>query len=121
MRASIYPGAGGTRLAAVPVIFTRRRTRPRSVANTGDTAWMLTATALVLFMTLPGARAVLRRPGAREERALGPDAVLRHHLRRVAAVARGRLPLAFGDGGAANGFIGGFDKAFLAGIDARRR
>ena len=23
-------------------------------ANTGDTAWLLTATALVLFMTLPG-------------------------------------------------------------------
>ncbi|MBF0460835.1 MAG: ammonium transporter, partial [Magnetococcales bacterium] len=27
---------------------------PPPVLNTGDTAWMLTSTALVLFMTLPG-------------------------------------------------------------------
>jgi Amt family ammonium transporter len=37
-------------------------------ADTGDTAWMLVASALVLFMT-PGPRALLRRHGAQEERA----------------------------------------------------
>jgi hypothetical protein len=38
-----------------------------AVLDSGDTAWMLTATALVLFMTLPGPGAVLRGHGAFEE------------------------------------------------------
>ena len=34
--------------------------------DTGDTAWIMSATALVLFMTLPGPGAVLCRPRAVE-------------------------------------------------------
>ena len=80
----------GTALAQVPVV------------NGADTAWLLTATALVLFMTLPGPGAVLRRAGARQERAVGADAVLRDH--RAWCRCCGWLAgysLAFGDGGAA--------------------
>ena len=32
-----------------------------------DTAWILTSTALVLFMTIPGLSLSLRRPGPGEE------------------------------------------------------
>ena len=34
-----------------------------------DNAWMLVSSALVLMMTGPGPGALLRRPGAQEERA----------------------------------------------------
>ena len=44
----------------------------------GHNAWMMTSAALVLFMTLPGSGAVLRRPRAPQERALRAGAVLRH-------------------------------------------
>ena len=43
--------------------------------DSGDTAWMLTSTALVLFMTIPGARAVLRWACANEKCAFSADAV----------------------------------------------
>ena len=51
--------------------------------DTGDTAWMLAATALVLMMT-PGARALLRGPRAREEHA--------QHVHDVHRRDRGRRP-----------------------------
>ena len=44
------------------------------VVDSGDTAWILAASALVLLMTLPGLGAVLRRAGAGQERALGAAA-----------------------------------------------
>ena len=57
----------------------RRRWRwPQEAAkpelNSGDTAWMLTSTALVLFMTIPGLSLFYARHGARQERAVGDDA-----------------------------------------------
>ena len=45
--------------------------------DNGDTAWMLTSTALVLMMTIPGPGAVLRRHGAQEEHAGDHHAELR--------------------------------------------
>ena len=41
---SLYAGSAMAQEAAAPVV----------VLNSGDTAWMLTATALVLLMTIPG-------------------------------------------------------------------
>ena len=50
-----------------------RLRRREAQLDTGDTAWMLTSTALVLMMTIrPGI--VLRRHGAQEERARHGDA-----------------------------------------------
>ena len=59
--------------------------------NKGDTAWMLTSTALVLLMSVPALGAVLRRPGAHQEHALGADAGVRGLLADHRAVVRVRL------------------------------
>ena len=59
------------------------RQRPPKM-DTGDTAWMLTSTALVLLMTVPGLGSVLCRHGAQEEHPGDLDAV----LRRSAASSR---------------------------------
>jgi len=81
-----------------------------------NTAWILTATVLVLFMTLPGL-AMFYGGMVQAKNLLS---VMMH------CVAIARLAsllwlvcvysLAFGDGGAANAFIGGLEKAFLSGI-----
>jgi len=84
----------------------------------GDTAWILTATALVLFMTLPGL-ALFYGGLVRAQAVLS---VLMHCF-TICCVASllwlfGVYSLAFGDGGALNPVIGGLDKAFLAGVGA---
>ena len=84
--------------------------------NAADTAWLLTATALVLFMTLPGL-ALFYAGLVRGKNALsiliqcfGISAVV-----TVLWVAVG-YGLAFGDGGAVQGLIGGLGKAGLRGV-----
>ena len=81
-----------------------------------DTAWIMTATALVLFMTLPGL-ALFYGGLVRSRNFLS---VLMHCLviccaSSVVWLAVG-YTLAFSDGGAANQFIGGLDKSFLFGV-----
>jgi Amt family ammonium transporter len=83
--------------------------------NSGDTAWIITATALVLFMTLPGL-ALFYAGLVRSRNVLS---VLMHCV-TIACLSSVLwlvvvYSLAFGDGGAANDWIGGFGKAFLAG------
>jgi len=85
-------------------------------ANSGDTAWMLTSTALVLFMTLPGL-ALFYGGLVQAKNVLS---VLMHCV-TIAGVASilwlvAGYSLAFSDGGAANGLIGGMEKAFLWGV-----
>jgi Amt family ammonium transporter len=85
--------------------------------NAGDTAWMLTATALVLFMTLPGLAAFyggLVR--TRNVLSILMQCVVIACVVSILwlIVAYG---LAFGDGGSANAWIGSFGKAFLGGVD----
>ena len=84
--------------------------------NSGDTAWLLTSTALVLFMTLPGL--ALFYGGL--VRARNVLSVLMHCF-SIACVASivwlvVAYSLAFDDGGAAQPVIGGLGKAFLSGI-----
>src|ERR1700741_203426 len=84
-----------------------------------NTAWMLTAAALVLFMTLPG----LALFYAGLTRAKNVLSVLMQCFAitcvvTLAWVAVG-YSLAFGDAGALNAWYGGFDKAFLSGIDVK--
>jgi Amt family ammonium transporter len=82
----------------------------------GNTAWILTATALVLFMTLPGL-ALFYGGLVRSQNVLS---VLMHCFTICCLVSLLWLAfvysLVFGDGGAANAWIGGFGKAFLAGV-----
>jgi Amt family ammonium transporter len=84
--------------------------------NAGDTAWLITATALVLFMTLPGL-ALFYAGLVRSKNVLsilvqcfGITCVV-SLLWLVAAYG-----LAFGDGGSAQGLIGSLDKAFFRGV-----
>ena len=85
-------------------------------ANGADTAWMLTATALVLFMTLPGL--ALFYGGLVQSRnflSVLMQCFAIACLASVLWIAVG-YSLAFGDGGALNGFWGGFGKVFFANI-----
>ncbi len=81
--------------------------------DSGDTAWMITATALVLFMTIPGL--ALFYGGL--VRAKNMLSVLMQcfsitALMTILWVVAG-YTISFGDG---NAFMGGFGKAFLRGI-----
>ena len=84
--------------------------------NGANTAWILTSTALVLFMTLPG----LALFYAGLVRAKNVLSVLMHCFAIACLMSILWLvvvySLAFGDGGSSNALIGGFDKAFLAGV-----
>src|SRR5262245_12083960 len=84
-----------------------------------NTAWMLTASALVLFMTLPGL-ALFYAGLTRTKNVLS---VLMQCFAitcvvTLAWVAVG-YSIAFGDGGASNAWWGGLGKSTLAGIDAK--
>ncbi len=84
--------------------------------NSGDTAWMLTATALVLFMTIPG----LSLFYAGMVRSKNVLSVLMQCFAITSLMTILWVlyiySLAFTDGGSMNAFIGGLDKAFLAGV-----
>ena len=114
----IYRFFSGATVAAALILFSFPSFAADAALNGADTAWILTATALVLFMTLPGL-AMFYGGLVRSNNVLS---VLMHCF-AIACLASiiwviGGYALAFGDGGAANGWIGGFGKSFLAGIDA---
>lgn len=84
--------------------------------NSGDTAWILTSTALVLFMTIPG----LSLFYAGLVRAKNVLSVLMQCftitcLASIVWLIYG-YSLSFSDGGGVNAWIGGLDKAWLAGV-----
>jgi ammonium transporter, Amt family len=89
----------------------------QSGVDTGNTAWMLTATALVLFMTLPGL-ALFYGGLVRQRNVLS---VLMHCSAIACLVSVLWMvvgySLAFGDGGALNVWFGGFGKSLLMGVD----
>ena len=84
--------------------------------DSGDTAWMLTSTAIVLMMTIPGVALFYGGMVRRKN-------VLATVMQSFAVVCLVTVlwmvigySLAFTDGGAANAFIGGFDAVLLRGI-----
>lgn len=85
--------------------------------NTGDTAWILTSTALVLFMTLPGLAAFY----AGLVRTKNVLSVLMQCFAITCLVTvlwwAGAYGLAFGDGGGFQPFIGSLSKAMFSGVD----
>ena len=87
-----------------------------AAVDTGSTAWLLAATALVLLMTMPG----LALFYAGLVRAKNVLSVMMQCFTICCLVSVMWLvfvySLAFGDGGGANPWIGGLGKAFLAGI-----
>ena len=84
--------------------------------DSGDTAWLLTSTALVLFMTIPGL-SLFYAGLVRSKNALS---VLMQCFSITCLVSVLWLvygySLAFSDGGGANAFIGGLDKVFFSGV-----
>jgi len=87
--------------------------------DTGDTAWMMVSTALVLLMT-PAGLAMFYSGMTRAKNALNTYAMV------VGAFVVGftmwiiaGYSIAFGDGGTLNKFIGGFNNLFLEGISWR--
>src|SRR3954471_3000411 len=86
---------------------------PAPTASAGDTAWLLTATALVLFMTLPGLAAFY----AGLVRTKNVLSVLMQCFAICCIVSIiwlvGGFGLAFGDGGGIQGFIGSFSRSLL--------
>ena len=86
--------------------------------SNANTAWILTSTALVLFMTLPGL-AFFYGGLVRSKNVLS---VLMQCFTLACLVSimwvAFLYSLAFGDGGSLNSFIGGLDNSFLTGLSA---
>jgi ammonium transporter, Amt family len=100
-------------LLCVPLVASAE---PTSI-NTGDTAWLLTSTALVLFMTLPGLAAFY----AGLVRTKNVLSILIQCVAITCIVSVLWLVagygLAFGDGGAWQSIIGSLDKAWFSGMN----
>jgi Amt family ammonium transporter len=110
-------GALGALIAAGAALA-QTEAPPTPVADTGDTAWMLTSTAIVLMMTIPGL-GLFYGGMVRKKNVL--DVCMQTFticcIVTVLWMAVG-YSLAFGTAGspALNSIIGGFDKAFLSGV-----
>ncbi len=106
--------AGVSALLAAPV--PAFAAAPAAAASGGDTAWVLTATGLVLMMTLPGL--ALFYGGLVHARNV--LSVLMHCFVISALVSvlwfAGAYSLAFTNGGSLNPWIGGLSTAFLQGV-----
>lgn len=84
--------------------------------DSGDTAWILTSTALVLFMTLPGL--ALFYGGLTRSRNVLSVLMQCFVIAAIASIIWlvAGYSLAFTDGGSANAFIGGLGKVLFAGV-----
>jgi len=110
-------------LAAVTGIFALAATTGTALAqeeiaelSAGDTAWMITATALVLMMTIPGL-ALFYGGMVRKKNvvAMAAQIFAISALMSVVWMVVG-YSLAFGDGGSMNAWVGGLDNLFLSGL-----
>jgi ammonium transporter, Amt family len=114
MRVSNYRVPAALGFLLLPLFAQAQDSAP--VADTGDTAWLITATALVLFMTLPGL-ALFYAGLVRTKNVLS---ILIQCFAITCVVSllwlAAGYSLTFTDGGSAQDFIGGLDKAFLADV-----
>ena len=109
------------RLAGAPGLALVCLTAPsaalaQSRVDSGDTAWLLTATALVLFMTLPGLAAFYA--GLVRGKNVLSIAIQCFAICCIVSVLwlLGGYGLAFGDGGPANALIGSVSKVWFSGV-----
>lgn len=121
VKSSLRAGLSGLALAALSagLAFAQTAAEPAAAAavpNKGDTAWMLVSATLVLLMTLPGL-ALFYGGLARSKNMLSV-------MSQITATAAIMIliwvfygySLSFTSGGSLTSFIGGFSKAFLAGV-----
>ena len=110
MKRSRLAAAGAALLACAPQLAFAAE------LDTGDTGWLLTATALVLFMTLPGLSLFYAGlVSSRNVIATLMQCFSIACLATVLWVAFG-YSLVFTDGGGANPWIGGLSQLFLGGV-----
>nr|WP_246104931.1 ammonium transporter [Rhodoligotrophos appendicifer] len=105
-------------MAVIPVFAQDATTAtPPPTIDTGNTAWMLVSTVIVLMMTIPGL-ALFYGGLVRKKNILSTlmqsfaAACLISILWMVVGYS-----LAFTDGGSLNAYVGGFSKFFLAGVE----
>jgi Amt family ammonium transporter len=108
------PLAGAAALVTASTVPALAQDTP--AIDSGDTAWMLTATALVLLMTIPGL-ALFYGGMVRKKNVLATvmQSFAITCLMSVLWMIVG-YSLAFTDGGSLNAYIGGFSRFFLAGM-----
>jgi len=111
MRNRISFAGAGRLAAAVATLLVARTAFAEDTLSAGDTAWMMTSTALVLMMTLPGL-ALFYGGLVRSKNVLSilMQCLISAGLMGVLWVVVG-YSLAFGEG---NAFIGGLDKIMLS-------
>ncbi|RUU11304.1 ammonium transporter [Mesorhizobium sp. USDA-HM6] len=101
---------------AAPAATAAAPAAPAPVLDTGNTAWMLTSTALVLMMTIPGL-ALFYGGMVRKKNVL---ATIMQSFAITCLVTvlwfMFGYSLAFSDGGGMNAYLGGFSKFFHRGI-----
>ena len=112
--ATAAPDASAASAAAAPAAPTAPFSVDSSKINSGDTAWMLTSTALVLFMTIPGL--ALFYGGMVRKKNVLATVMQSFAITCVVTVVWTVIgySLAFTPG---NSFIGGFSRIFLAGMN----
>ncbi len=112
--------AGGvaiaTTLTAFPALAQDAAAPTSPTLDTGDTAWMLTSTVLVLMMTIPGL-ALFYGGMVRKKNVLATvmQSFAAACLMTVLWMLIG-YSIAFGDGGSLNAYVGGLDKMLLASL-----
>jgi Amt family ammonium transporter len=114
--AATLGGAGLSLLASLPALAQAAQAAA-PVPDKGDTAWMLLSTILVLLMVVPGL-ALFYGGLVRTKNMLS----LLTQVFAIACIVAiiwvfYGYSLAFTNGGGLNDFVGGFSKAFLAGVD----
>jgi Amt family ammonium transporter len=112
--AASAPDASAAAAAAAPAAPTAPFSVDSSKINSGDTAWMLTSTALVLFMTIPGL--ALFYGGMVRKKNVLATLMQSFAITCVVTIVWVVLgySLAFTPGGM---FIGGFSRVFMAGMN----
>jgi ammonium transporter, Amt family len=105
-------------LATEPALAQEAAKAPAPTPNKGDVAWMLTASALVLMMTIPGL-ALFYGGLVRTKNMLSMLMQVFYTVCVVCVIwALYGYSMAFTEGTIYNSFFGGFSKAFLAGVTA---
>ncbi len=113
-------GAAGVLLSIGAALAAASANLPAHAAatelNAGDTAWLLTSTALVLMMTIPGL--ALFYAGMVRKKNILATAAQSFAITAVVTIAWAVLgySLAFTNGGPTNDYIGGLDRMFLRGM-----
>lgn len=114
-RTALAAGTGAfVLLAGASSAFAQEAVAP--TISAGDTAWMITATALVLLMTIPGL-ALFYGGMVRKKNVVAMTAqnFVMAAVGTIVWMVAG-YSLAFTDGGSMNAIIGSLDKAFLSGV-----